>query len=375
MGSTDLMYDWIAESGPIGATSSNTDNITVTGDNDAKSISIALLEATAGDVVVITAGLKLYGTDLDVAIFTGGPTPMCMTGITNGNCARLDVDNGMYDDAKFEPSQLMNGGAGDNEGVTTVQTRTNISHSVWEVNATTPTWEFSLNHFVPSSTVSAAGWFYSSFIQIFVQKAVSACPHDRKNIGPSAVSMMYQWTPKKRCKRVCKFCEKKQKEYDETQRDEKKEKKQEKQKERQTMEEVMLYLLQRTKKADEKEERTSVKENQKEERQDPDRAVLDGLVKLPKQHQPKAMLIMACCTCSCGKFECDICGCHELSGCEGGMRIPRPEASALELRMFWNTVLSNLNDDGALRDLAKRQGAYRSIRAFLSLDQNLGKEK
>lgn len=206
------------------------------------------------------------------------------------------------------------------------------------------------------------------------------CPHEvrARPFGKYFASDLYVWHPSDRCKHECSYCEERARKYgteEERRQHAKEERQAEKAKERDTLSEVMSYLLERTKKADKMEEKTSVNENQKGEYQDPDRAVLDGLVNLPKQQQPKAMLIMASCPCSCGKFECDICGCHELSGCDGGMRIPRPEASALELRMFWNTVLSNLNDDKALCDLAKRQGTYRSIRAFLSLDQNLGKEK
>jgi len=235
-----------------------------------------------------------------------------------------------------------------------------------------------------SSVAPTTDLWYSTWINVIVKPPSSrkACPHEirARPLGKYFASDLYVWHPDDRCKDDCQYCESRARKYgteEERRLRAKEERQAEKAKERDTLGEVMLYLLERTKRADEKEKcaKEILAPVSKKEEVDPDRGVLEGLLKLPKPMQPKAMLVMAHCPCSCGKKECDICGCHELMGCESGMRIPRADsAEYLELKKFWMTMLSNLNDDKSLCDLAKRQGAYRSIRAFLCSEATQGEK-
>lgn len=233
---------------------------------------------------------------------------------------------------------------------------------------------------VTTALTLSAAW-YSTWINVIVVPPASKklCPHEirAKPLGKYFASDLYVWHPDDRCKGDCGYCEVRAKKYgteEERKQRLKEERQAEKAKERDTLGEVMLYLLERTKKADEKEKCAKEILAPLSEKKGSD-SVKDGLLKLPLALQPRALLLMAHCPCSCGRQECDICGCHELKGCETGMCIPRADsADYLELKRFWMTVLSNLNDDKSLCDLAKRQGAYRSIRAFLSSEATQGEK-
>jgi hypothetical protein len=304
---------------------------------------------------------------------------------TDVSWVRLDVNDTLWRADNFSNDNgQMNGhlgaaaGSADKQQAVGLYSRSHFSHTdVADL-------VIDMSGAIGIETLASSPYHFTTWVDITVipPAAKKNCPHEirARPLGKYFKSDLYVWNPESACGHGCEYCEKQLVLYtpmEERRRKAKEARQVEKARERDTLGEVMLYLLERTKKADEKEKcaREILAPASKKEEVDPDRGVLEGLLKLPKSIQPKAMLVMAHCPCSCGKRECDICGCHELVGCESGMRIPRADsAEYLELKKFWMTALSNLNDDKSLCDLARRQGAYRSIRAFLCSEATQGEK-
>lgn len=391
--STDRLGNWLfGESGSVAPTFSNMPSgFEIESSVDGGGEWLWQLNHVPFGVVDVNFGFRISSKDVDATVLTG---PWSSAGAISAvsdldtnptDWVRLDVDDvawraGSYD-ANNDATPAFYGPFA--AGADTAQEMS--THGYVRFNHSggdTPLFFRTIGALgVTSSFPSLAldGW-YSTWINVIVVPPPSKqpCPHEirARPLGKYFASDLYVWNPSDRCPHECDYCENKMKNYGtaEERREKAKEKhREEKDKERDTLDKVLSYLLKRTEEADQKLLCAPVKKTEEVDLPDP---VLQGLLALPTTLRPKALLLMASCPCSCGKKECDICGCHELAGCESGLKIPRADsAKESELRLFWLTVLSNLNDDRSLTDLGKRSGAYRSIRAFLSLKPVEGGEK